>query len=143
MNLCSEEVDPELSRVMLAYTFILFIYSHRRKVVYGTKNIGNSRFSVLFAYHVNHKCTIRDLRDLLSENIINNRDVRIDITSHEASKFKSFRLIVPSHLKKMLLAPEFWSVGIRVKEYKPMVKGRDNIRRRNTTRQQSYYNNGR
>ena len=118
--------------------------SHRRKVVYGTKNIGNSRFSGgqrdstdLFVYHVNHKCTIRDLRDLLSENNINNRDVRIDITSHEASKFKSFRLIAPSHLKEMLLAPEFWSVGIRIKEYKPMVKGRDN------NEQQTYYNNGR
>ena len=117
--------------------------SHCRKVVYGTKNISNSLFSGgqrdstdLFVYHVNHKCTIRDLRDLLSENNINNRDVRIDITSHEASKFKSFRLIAPSHLKEMLLAPEFWSVGIRV-------KGRDNIRRGNTTRQQTYYNNGR
>ena len=124
--------------------------SHRSKVVYGTKNIGNSGFSGgqrdstdLFVYHVNHKCTIRDLRDFLSENNINNRDVRIDITSHEASKFKSFRLIAPSHLKEMLLAPEFWYVGIRVKEYKPMVKRRDNKGRGNSTQQQTYYNNGR
>ena len=111
-------------------------------------NIGNSRFSGgqrystdLFIYHVNHNCTIRDLKDYLSENNINNSDVRIDITSHEASKFKSFSLITQSHLKEMILAPQFWSVGIRVKEYKPMVK--DNSIRGHTPRHQTYYNNGR
>ena len=61
-------------------------------MIYGTKNNENPRFSGgqpdstdLFVYHVNHNCAIRDLRDYLSENNINNSDVRIDATKHRKS----------------------------------------------------------
>ena len=97
---------------------------HRIKVVHGTKNNSGSRFKGaqrdsidLFVYHVNHGATVGDLRGYLYDNGVNLNDVRIDITSHEDARLKSFRLIAPGSLKEKLLSPDFWSVGIRVKEY--------------------------
>ena len=97
---------------------------HRIKVVHDTKNNSGSRFKGaqrdsidLFVYHINHSATVGDLRGYLYDNDVNLNDVRIDITSHEDARFKSFRLIAPGSLKEKLLSPDFWSVGICVKVY--------------------------
>ena len=118
---------------------------HRTKVVYGTKNNSGSRFNGaqrdsidLFVYHVNHGATVGDLRGYLYDNGVNLSEVRIDITSHEEAQFKSFRLIAPGSIKEKLLSPDFWSVGIRVKEYNVSRK-RDPNDRQQQRKPYNYY----
>ena len=112
----------------------------RRKVVYGTRRTTDSRISDgpqstgeskcdLFVYHVPHRSTVSGLRGYLTDNNIDTGDLRIDITSHELAMFKSFRLIGPSRLRAQLLTPDFWPVDVRVKEYQPVKRNRDNIKR--------------
>ena len=122
----------------------------RKKVVYGTKRTTDSRISDgpqstgeskcdLFIYHVPHRSTVGGLRGYLADNNIDTGDLRIDITSHELSMFKSFRLIGPSRIRAQLLTPDFWPVDVRVKEYQPVKRNRDNIKRGFQPRQR--YNN--
>ena len=43
--------------------------------------------------------------------------MRIDITSHEAADYKSFRLIGTIEDRERLLTAEFWHIDVRVKVY--------------------------
>ena len=105
----------------------------RNKVVYGTKRVGNTRLSDgvvspkdttcdIFVYHVKHEATTTDLRSYMCENGVDMSGVRIDITSHQLSEFKSFRVIAPSMIRDHLLSPDFWPVNVRVKEFKARKK---------------------
>ena len=43
--------------------------------------------------------------------------MRIDVTSHKDAVNKSFRVIAPDIMKKLLLCSDVWLIGIRVQEY--------------------------
>lgn len=73
-------------------------------------------------YHVKHEATTTDLRSYMCENGVDMSGVRIDITSHQLSEFRSFRVIAPSMIRDHLLSPDFWPVNVRVKEFKARKK---------------------
>ena len=43
--------------------------------------------------------------------------MRIDVTSNKEATYKSFRIIAPGELRDILLNPEVWPVGVRVRDY--------------------------
>ena len=51
--------------------------------------------------------------------------MRIDITSNKDSLYRSFRIIAPGEYKDILMCPEVWPVGVKVREYKSRSYGRN------------------
>ena len=43
--------------------------------------------------------------------------MKIDVTSNKEATHKSFRIIAPGELRDILLDPEVWPVGVRVRDY--------------------------
>ena len=123
-------------------------------VIYGIKRTSDSRLSNgyhqdsveskcdLFVYHVKHTATISGLRSFISDNGISCSDIRIDLTSHQLSEFKSFRVIAPEKTRDKLLCPDFWPIDVRVKAYRePQQKRRNNYSSRGYQPRPHYYYN--
>ena len=134
----------------------------RIKTIYGTRNAPHSRISGnqlvkpklcdLFVSHINGDATLYDIREYISENGINVSNMRIDITSHEAADYKSFRLIGPIEDRELLLTAEFWPIDVRVKDFDKRRgqrsskihhpgSNRNGLRNRSGYKPQRYYEN--
>ena len=46
--------------------------------------------------------------------------MRIDVTSNEAAMYKSFKIISSGNLRKTLLDPEIWPIGVWVRDYEKL-----------------------
>ena len=106
--------------------FKLFLFNHRHKVVRGSAKTLGSRFvgdadkkrlCDIFDYHVSKQPTLRDLKYHLKQQNFNVDSMRIDVTSNKEATYKSFRIIAPGELRDILLDPEVWPVGVRVRDY--------------------------
>ena len=95
-------------------------------MIHGTSTSLGSRFrggpdakdlSDIFVYHVACDSTIGDVKSHLKQQEIPVQQIRIDITSNKDSMYKSFRVIAPGTYKDMLMSPEVWPVGVKVREY--------------------------
>ena len=106
----------------------------------------------LFVSHINGDATLYDIREYISENGINVSNMRIDITSHEAADYKSFRLIGPIEDRELLLTAEFWPIDVRVKDFDKRRgqrsskihhpgSNRNGLRNRSGYKPQRYYEN--
>ena len=107
----------------------------RNKVIHGASTFLCSRFrggpdakdlSDIFVYHVACDLTIGDVKSHLKQQEIPVQQLRIDITSSKDSMYTSFRVIAPGTYKDMLMSPEVWPVGVKVREYESRIPGRRN-----------------
>ena len=107
----------------------------RNKVIHGASTSLGSRFrggpdakdlSNIFVYHVACDSTIGDVKGHLIQQEIPVQQIRIDITSNKDSMYKSFRVIAPGTYKDILMSPEVWPVGVKVREYESRISGRRN-----------------
>ena len=107
----------------------------RNKVIHGASTSLGSRFrggpdakdlSDIFVYHVACDSTIGDVKGHLKQQEIPVQQIRIDITSNKDSMYKSFRVIAPGTYKDILMSPEVWPVGVKVREYESRISGRRN-----------------
>ena len=99
----------------------------RIKTIFGTRNTPHSRISGkqivkpklydLFVSHINGDVPFYDIRGYISENGFDVCTMPIDITSHEAADYKSFRLIGLIKDCELLLTAEFWPIDVRVKDF--------------------------
>ena len=104
-------------------------------MIHGASTSLGSRFrggpdakdlSDIFVYHVACDSTIGDVKSHPKEQEISVQKIRIDITSNKYSMYKSFRVIAPGTYKDMLMSPEVWPVGVKVREYESCMPGRRN-----------------
>ena len=111
------------------------IERRRNKVIHGTSISLGSRFrggpdakdfSDIFVYHVACDSTIGGVKSDLKQQEIPVQQIRINITSNEDSMYKSFRIIAPGTYIDMLMSPEVWPVGVKVREYEARISGRRN-----------------
>ena len=107
----------------------------RNKVIHGASTSLGSRLrggpdakdlSDILLYHVACDSTIGDVKSHLKQQDIPVLQIRIDVTSNKDSKYKSFRDIAPGTYKDMLMSPEVWPVGVKVREYESRISGRRN-----------------
>ena len=109
----------------------------RNKVIHGASitSLG-SRFKggpdtkdlsdIFVKYHVACDSTIRDVKNHLKQHEIPVQQIKIDITSNKDSIYKSFRVIAPDTCEDMLMSPEVWPVGVKVREYESRLSRRKN-----------------
>ena len=106
-------------------------------MIHGTSTSLGSRFrggpdakdlSDIFVYHVACDSTLGDVKSHLKQQEIPVQQIRIDITSNKDSMYKSFRIIALGTYKDMLMSPEVWPVGVKVRyrEYESCISGRRN-----------------
>ena len=74
--------------------------------------------SDIFVFHVASDSTIGDVKAHLKQQDFDVQQMRIDITSNKDSLYRSFRIIAPGEYKDILMCPEVWPVGVKVREYK-------------------------
>ena len=93
-------------------------------MIHGTSTSLGSRFrggpdakdlSDIFVYHVACDSTLGDVKSHLKQQEIPVQQIRIDITSNKDSMYKSFRIIALCTYKDMLMSPEVWLVGVKVR----------------------------
>ena len=98
----------------------------RNKVIHGASTSLGSRFrggpdakdfSDIFVYHVACDSTIEDVKSHLKQQEIPVQQIRIYIISNKDAMYKPFRVIAPGTYKDMLMSPEVWPVGVKVREY--------------------------
>ena len=123
--------------------------SRRNKVVKGSANILGSRFTGgfkvnplcdIFVHHVAHQSTLGDLKNHLRQQGFDVAGMRIDVTSNEAEMYKSFRIISSGNLRKALLDPEIWPVGVWVRDYEKLSINRPRNRPNSIGGQINYHN---
>ncbi len=105
--------------------------NRRIRVIRGSANVNGGRFMGaqnetqwpqkcdIFVYHVDQSSTVNDLRQYLENtNIFDVKQMRFDVTSHNDSQYKSFRILAPVDCKAALLSSENWPTNVRATEYK-------------------------
>ena len=114
--------------------------NRRNKVVKSSANILGSRFTGgakanplcdIFVHHVAHQSTLGDLKNHLRQQGFDVAGMRIDVTSNEAAMYKLFKIISSCNLRKALLDPEIWPVGVWVRDFEKLslnrLRNRPNI----------------
>ena len=72
--------------------------------------------SDIFVFHVASDSTIDDAKAHLKQQDFDAQQMRIDVTSNKDSLYRSFRIIVPGEYKDILMCPEVWPIGVKVRE---------------------------
>ena len=115
----------------------------------GPANILGSRFTgrvkvnplcEIFVHHVPNQSTLGDLKNHLRQQGFDVAGMGIDVTSNEAAMYKSFRIISSGNLRKALLDPEIWPVGVWVRDYEKLSINRPRNRPNSLGGQLNYHN---
>ena len=89
---------------------------------------------------MSNQSTLGDLKNHLIQQGFDVDGMRIYVTSNREAMYKSFRIISSGNLRKALLDPEIWPVGVWVRDYEKLSRNRPRNRLNSEEGKLNYHN---